>query len=464
MNITIETLWKQGKSKSEIARITGHDRKTVAKTIKCLKNGRYPEKKPHPRYFDDYRVEILEYLEKGLSGKRIYEELCSIGAKASYSSVKEYIASIKKREDICIRFHTKPGEESQVDFGYIGLTNDNSGRKRKTWIFNMKLSYSRFDYYEKVYDQKVETFIQCHEHAFKHFNGVPEYVRIDNLKSAILEANFYEVSYQMLYKQFADYYGFKPLPCRVRQPQEKGKVESGIKYVKRNFFTGRTFLDESDLDRQLKNWVDNTCNTRIHGTTRQIPLELFKKEEASDLQPLPEKDFLMPEIGHRKVYHDCHVYFEYNYYSVPFDYVGKTVEIEATENLVKILHNGKQVAVHGRSDSKGKFITNNTHYPPYKCHLSTEYQEAYQVKMREIGLHAEQLFFSILKTHPYMWNRTVSGILSLKKQYSSDVVDLSCRRALCYGINSFSGVKNICKSGAYNQPSEFDMEVYNELN
>ena len=464
MNITIETLWKQGCNKSEISRATGHDWKTVSKTIKFLKKGEYPQKKPHPRYLDKHKSEVLEYLEKGLTGKRIHEELCRIGIKASYSAVKSYIASIKKRENISIRFHTDPGQESQVDFGYVGLTKDNSGKKRKTWVFNMKLSYSRLDYYEKVYNQTVETFIQCHEHAFRYFNGVPGHVKIDNLKAAVLEANFYETNYQVLYKQFADYYGFSPLPCRVREPQEKGKVESGIKYVKRNFFAGRTFKDGDDLDKQLKNWIDKTCNVRVHGTTRKIPIEMFKQEEAQKLLPLPERTFVIPDVGQRKVYHDCHVFFEYNYYSVPFDYVGKMVDIEATENLLKILYNSRQIAIHSRSKDRGEFVTNESHYPPYKNHLSTEYQESYQAKMKEIGTNAEQMFFYIVKTHPCEWNRTVMGILNLKKEYSAEVIDKSCKRALCYGISSYSRIKNICKSGAYNQPSEFNTEVYHAFN
>jgi len=464
MNITIETLWKQGRNKAEISRVTGHDWKTVSKTIKCLERGHYPEKKPHPSLLDKYKIEILEYLGKGLTGRRIYEELCSCGIKTSYATVKSYIASIRKRENICIRFHTDPGQESQVDFGYVGLTKDNSGKKRKTWVFNMRLSYSRLDYYEKVYDQTVETFIQCHEHAFKYFNGIPKYVKIDNLKAAVLEANFYETNYQCLYKQFADFYGFSPLPCRVREPQEKGKVESGIKYVKRNFFAGRIFKDGEDLDRQLKNWLDKTCNARIHGTTRKIPIEVFRQEEARRLLPLPEKGFAIPDVGQRKVYHDCHVYFEYNYYSVPFDYVGKIVDIEATEHLVKISYNAKQIAVHVRCKNKGEFITDNSHYPPYKNHLSTEYQESYQAKMKQIGANAEQMFFYIVQTHPYEWNRTVRGILNLKKEYPAEVIDKSCKRALCYGVNSYSKIKNICKSGAYNQPSEFNVEVYHAVN
>lgn len=283
---------------------------------------------------------------------------------------------------------------------------------------------------------------------------------VDNLKAAILEANFYEVAYQELYKKFAEHYSFKILPCRVRQPQEKGKVESGIKYIKRNFFAGRVFANSEDLDRQLKNWLDKTCNARVHGTTRKIPLEVFKEQEADKLLPIPANAFTIPDIGQRKVYHDCHVYFQYNYYSVPFEFVGKNVDIEASENIIRVFSDGRQIAVHARNKGRGEFITDNSHYPPYKCHLSTEYQEHYQLKMREIGANAEQMFFYIVKLHPREWNRTVSGILSLKKDYPPSVIDLSCKRALCYGVNNFSSIRNICKTGAYNQPSEFNAEVF----
>ena len=244
MYTTIKTLWGRHKNKSMIARLTGHDWKTVAKVIKTIEEGGgYPNKKPHPRLLDIYREQIIKWMEEGLTAVRMHEKLQGMGVKIGYSTVKDYVADIKRRENIFIRVHTLPGEEAQVDFGYVGLTPGSSGKRRKTWVFNMRLSYSRLDYYEKVYDQRVETFIQCHINAFKYFGGVPEYVKIDNLKAAILNANFYERVYQRLYESFAQHYGFKPHPCRVRKPNDKGKVEAGIKYVKSNFFLGRAFKD-----------------------------------------------------------------------------------------------------------------------------------------------------------------------------------------------------------------------------
>ena len=212
MYTTIRTLFEKGFNKSEIARMSKHDWKTVAKVLK--NKGIPPERKTHPCKLDFYREEILKLMEIGLNGVCIHKELLKKGVTVGYSTVKGYMSQIKKRDNIFIRIHTKPAEEAQVDFGYVGRTKDNDGKMRKTWVFHMKMSHSRKDFYKKVYNQRVETFIECHEEAFRYFGGVPECVRIDNLKAAVLQANFYKPIYQRLYKSFADYYGFKIIPCK----------------------------------------------------------------------------------------------------------------------------------------------------------------------------------------------------------------------------------------------------------
>ena len=280
MYITIKTLLEQGRNKSEIARLTGHDWKTVSKIVQSIKTGKgRPEKKAHPRLLDPYKESIVKWIEEGLTRVRIHEKLIEQGVNVGYSCVKDYVTLIHRKSNIFMRMHTDPGEEAQVDFGYVGYTRDNTGKRRKTWVFNMRLSYSRLDYFEAVYNQRVETFIACHMNGFHYFGGVPHTVKIDNLKAAVLQANFYEPIYQSLYKSFADHYGFKPIPCRIYTPNDKGKVESGIKYVKTNFFLGRSFNNEDELKRQLKQWLDRTCNSRVHGTTRKIPKEVFRIKE-----------------------------------------------------------------------------------------------------------------------------------------------------------------------------------------
>lgn len=452
MYTTIKTLWEKTKNKTEIARLTGHDWKTVAKVIKNLEKGiETPEYKPRETLIDDHRNKVLELLEKDLSAVRIHEELLREEFKGSYSTVRRYIAKLKRKENIFVRIHTEPGEEAQVDFGYLGMTPDDSGKRKKTWIFNMRLSYSRLDYYQKVYDQKVETFVRCHVNAFEFFGGVPQYVKIDNLKAAILEASFYEPIYQQTYKDFADYYNFKPLPCRVASPNDKGKVESGIKFVKGNFFKGRAITGSNDFDIKLRKW-NTDKNLRIHGTTRKVPYEVFVEEEKTSLSPLPPSRFILSKISTRKVYHDCHIYVDYNYYSVPYQYVGKTVDIEIGDKLLKVFYRQEQIALHKRITDRGKFSTVASHYPKFKVFAQDVYQNIYRDKMADLGPYCEKLFSQVIEKQPGNWTRTVKGILSLTNFYSPDTVEASCKRALAFGLVEYQAVKRICKNGAYVLP------------
>ena len=452
MYITIKSLWELGNNKTQIAKITGHDWKTINKVIKRISEGKvYPEKQTRYKVLDDYQTEIVNWLENNISGVRIFEKLRSLGVKASYSTVRNYIAQFKVNNNICVRFHTEPGEEAQVDFGYVGLLPDASNKLRKAWVFNMRLSYSRVDYYEVTFDQKVETFIECHKNAFKYFNGAPKHIKIDNLKAAILEANFYEPVYQKLYQQFADYYKVKITPCRVRKPQEKGKVEAGIKYFKNNFIAGRVFNDWMDLNYQLKKWMDNYCNVRVHGTHKKRPMDLLK-EEVKDLIALPSSDFYTGYASIRKVYTDCHVYINNNYYSVPYEYVGKDVEIFIQNSLIKIFYNYQQIALHTEIKDKGKFSTIDAHYPKYKNITSNEYKESYANKMQDLGAEALKFYYLVVDKYPHSWIRIISGIISLNKHYPKNVVNAACLRAIAYGALSYSKVKNICYQGSFNLP------------
>ncbi|MBU1062508.1 MAG: hypothetical protein KJ952_07330 [Candidatus Omnitrophica bacterium] len=208
----------------------------------------------------------------------------------------------------------------------------------------------------------------------------------------------------------------------------------------------------------IRYWQENTCNSRVHGTTRKIPREVFEQEEKHKLKALPLAEFKLHEVGTRKVYHDCHIYVGYNYYSVPFEYVGKVVEIELTKELLKVYYNHKEIAVHIRLEGRGNFRTQESHYPRYKRFSDTEYQERYQVKMAAIGGYAEQVFFRIIDEHPHDWSRPVQGILSLIKIYPKEVVDLSCKRALAFEAHQYQVIKNICFTGSYLLPVEFNFE------
>ena len=226
MHTTILTLHKQGITQRKIAKLTNTHRNTVKKIIMRYEKEKIETPIPYKRAskLDEWHEAIVELLSSKLSVIRMLEELRSRGFEPSYGALSRYIRKHNIKKDTCIRFHTRAGEEVQVDFGDIGRQYDALGKLRKAYIFNMRLSYSRLDYYEVVFDQKASTWIQCHINAFNFFCGVPKVIKLDNLKSGVVNANFYEPVLQKEYKRLSEHYACLLSPCRPYQPQEKGKV------------------------------------------------------------------------------------------------------------------------------------------------------------------------------------------------------------------------------------------------
>ena len=224
MKVTIRTLYQKGYNKTQIARMLDVDRKTVRKVLREAEAKDPPEKPVWPSMLDDHREFIETQMNKQISVVRIHEDLQKLfGVECSYSTTRDYVAKLRKATPHAYMvLHSLPGEEAQVDFGYIGILNV-GGKPHKAWVFVMSLSYSRYMYAEITLDQTVRTFILCHINAFRFFGGVPELVKIDNLKAAIVEADFYEPVVQRNYAAFAEHYGFLPDPCRVRTPTDYRK-------------------------------------------------------------------------------------------------------------------------------------------------------------------------------------------------------------------------------------------------
>jgi len=459
MYMTILTLHKQGTSQREIARLTKTDRKTVRRMIYKYKNHNIDAPISYIRQSkaSAYHQQIVDLISCALSNVRIYEEVQKSGYKGSYSALGRYIKKHKIKLDTCIRFHTVPGEEAQVDFGDIGKRYDQQKRLRKAYVFNMRLSYSRYDYFETVFDQKIETWIQCHINAFKHFGGTPEVIKLDNLKAGVIDPSFYEPIFQKDYKRFADHYECLLAPCRVYQPQEKGKVESGIKYVKNNFFAGRVFHGYEDMEEQLKEWT-NKANNRIHGTTKAKPVDLFIESEKTTLRPLPGEEFSMIDWQVRKVGKDCHIHLYNNYYSVPAKYSSEDVEVAVTANLIKIYAsnqpNNHLIATHIREHGKGVFITNISHYPKESRQSPgfKEYEDKCEENLKAIGKNCELMLAVLKNEQKQSWHRMARGIISLRKLYSDVEIDQACQRALSFGISTYRKIKNILESNSHKLP------------
>ena len=451
MHTTIKTLFQKGYNKSEIARMLEIDRKTVRKVLKELDENGVVERKKRKSILDPFKEFINIQVAKNLSAKRIFQDMKrDLGYEGSYDTVKRYVAQIKKSQPKAYMvLNSLPGEEAQVDFGYIGTIKLKNGKRKKAWIFIMELSYSRYMYVEIVFNQSVVTFLDCHKKAFKYFGGVPKTVKIDNLKAAILEADFYEPTIQRNYAAFAAHYGFLPEPCRVYTPTDKGKVESNVKYVKNNCFKGRDFKDIDEAKEFLDEWLKTIANVRIHGTTKKVPAEVFGEIERKELLPLKTEDFVISDFSTSTVMPNCHISYKGNYYSVPYIYIGEKVDILALDNLIKISHKGKEIALHHLiKDEKGKHQTNKNHYPSKKNITSEQIRSRQREEMAQIGEHALIFYEMFMKNSKHKYDyRTISGILSLRKKYDDKTIDNACHRAYTYGALKYKTVKNICEKG-----------------
>lgn len=458
MKTTIRTLFKKGYSKTKIGEMLGIDRKTVRKILNEPEEKDKDKAGPWPSKLDPYREFIEIQSNKGISITRIHEDLKDLyGVECGYTTLHDYVTKLKLvQPHAYMILDSLPGEEAQVDFGYIGTLNV-SGKPKKAWVFVMSLSYSRYMYAEITFDQSVKTFVRCHVNAFKYFHGVPETVKIDNLKAAIVETDFYEPTVQRTYAAFAEHYGFLPNPCRVYTPTDKGKIESNVKYVKNNCFKGRDFENYEEAAVFLKKWLEERANQRIHGTTKKVPFEVYRDEEQRKLKPLPEEEFIFTKSEKAVVRTDCHIVYDGNMYSVPYTFIGLDVDVIEINQLLKIYYEGKEIALHTLiRNAKGEHRTDKNHYPRSKTISQEEILSRYQEQMGEIGEHALEFLEKFYTTKMYKDHhyRSISGILALARRYDNDVVDRACERACYYGNISYKSIKKICESGLYDLPIE----------
>ena len=467
METTIKTLFEKGHNKTQIAKLLGIDRKTVREVLKNPDKGQLREKKPHPSVLDKHREMIEASINKELTAQRIFQDLQrAVGFAGSYSTVRDYVRKIKgDQQTVYMVIETLPGEEGQVDFGYIG-TLKIGGKRKKAWVFVMTLSYSRYMFIKIVFDQSVKTFISCHLDAFRYFGGVPETVKIDNLKAGIIEANFYEPVVQRTYAAFAAHYGFWAQPSRVYTPTDNGKVERSVDYVKDNCFKGREFENAAEAAEFLKDWLESIANKRIHGTTKKRPVEVFENQEKAKLKPITAQDFIFSDSAVAKVNNNCHLAYKGNYYSAPFQYIGLELNLIEVNNMLKIYFDQKEVALHTLWEGeKGRYVTNKNHYPASKNITFAEILSRQKAEMALIGPGALSFFEAFAKKaglHKYDY-RTISGILALVKKYDSVDVDAACIRAQYYDSLNYTTVRKICEKGLCSLPIDENTTYLNQV-
>jgi transposase len=240
-----------------------------------------------------WRELIVSKLESGLTAQRIYQDLVSDhGFAGKYPSVRRFVRRLEQGQPLPFRrMECAAGEEAQVDFGSGARIHLADGKRRCTHVFRIVLSHSRKGYSEAVYRQTTEEFIRCLENAFAHFGGVPQTLVPDNLKAGVLTPDWFDPVLNPKLRSFADHYGLALLPTRPRTPRHKGKIESGIGYVKGNALKGRVFTSLEEQNRHLLAWETTVADVRIHGTMRKQVGKLFEEVERPALRPLPVERF-----------------------------------------------------------------------------------------------------------------------------------------------------------------------------
>lgn len=458
MKYTVKTLSEQGYSQRAISRKLGINRKTVKRYLDQISDTSTVSvpKIEKEKKLDKYYEDIKQWYQMDLTGVLIQEKLLKEKTvKISYASVSRYLKQFKTPE-VYVPLLAKPAEEAQVDFGYLGKFIKD-GKTVKVWCFSMVLSYSRYSYNCLVTDQSVDSFIRCHIKSFEYFGAVPQTTKIDNLKAGVITPNFYEPTIQQQYAQFLEHYNSAPITARVRRGQDKGKVEAGVKYVKLNFLKRVEHKDFYRLENELLDWTTNIANQRLHGTTNKIPAQVFEETEKNAMTELPKTPFEIFKIEHRKVNNYAHISFKNNFYSVPFNYIGQTLIVKSNDNILKIFKDVQEIALHQICKNQGEFITKEQHLPPEKQRKT---EQTYRQKVAEIGQNTVLFLEKAKKDKPRIWTQTIRGILSLRKNYDNNIIDLACKRAIEYGVCEYSTVKNICNNGLYKHQKE-DLALIN---
>jgi len=312
----------------------------------------------------------------------------------------------------------------------------------------MTLSWSRHQYVEFVFDQKVETWLRLHRNAFSFFGGVPKRVVIDNLKAGIVRACWDEPQAQQSYRECAEHYGFLIAPCRPRTPEHKGKVEQGgVHYVKRNFLAGREPTTIPQANRDVRRWLKTTAGQRIHGTTKEKPLERFEVEREV-LQPLPNTPYDLAVWKQVKLHRDCHLVFDHAYYSAPFRLVGQPLWVRGGSQAVQIYTGDyKLVATHTRAQRPGRRLTNLDHMPPHKVPGLILTRDACRQQATEIGPATQEVVEGLLDHRPEDRLRTAGRLLRLGDRFGSQRLEAACARALRFDDPSYMTIKCILEQG-----------------
>jgi transposase len=431
---SIRALKRKGWSDHRISRELGVNRRTVKRyggDSKCT-NPQTGKKGPESSC-ERHREWIKKRYEDGLSIERIHRDLqLEHGFEGSYHSVYRLVQALEVDEAKRVfRMECEPGQEAQIDYGTLNLPIGENGRRKKVHFLLVTLSHSRKSYVEAVLRQDAESFLRSVENAFRFFGGVPGRMVPDNLKAAVIKPDFYEPELNPKLRDFAAHYGTVILPARPHKPTDKGKVESGVKYVKNNALKGKSFGSLAEVNEHLRWWLENVADKRIHGTTKRQVGVHFEEVEKPALKALPDGLFPCFEEAPRKVHRDSYVEVKGAYYEVPAQYIGKEVWARWDAAMVRVFNlKMEQIAAHARLE-KGRY----SHVlGAGGCRGSVKQSTGYYRKqVIPMGEHTLRWADTLIASDQEGALRRVRGLLGLKGRYPPGRVNEAARKACIHG-------------------------------
>lgn len=336
----VRALFERGMARKAIARELGLDVKTVKK---WLRQDFEPQHRRSRGRLADGLEEFLRAraMEVGFNGAVLFREAKERGFSGSYSALARFVSpwrsQFRGQELATRRFETEPGKQAQVDWGssWVWL---GEGRVR-VHVFVMVLGYSRRVFARGYLSEGLDALLDGHERAFAHFGGRTETILYDNPRTIVLAKDEATgaVTWNAAFKDRMDFYGVGTRLCRYYRAQTKGKVESGVKYVKRNALAGRRFADLDALNAWLDEWARTVADERVHGTTHERPSERFARAEAAALVPVDRRPPAPRErVESRVVPRDGYVAIDANRYPVPLEWAGRTIEVRVLAEAVTL--------------------------------------------------------------------------------------------------------------------------------
>jgi transposase len=450
---------RQGLTITQIARALGINRKTVAK---WLARPRFAPQQPrHSRasILDAFKGRITRLLDTHpYSAQQIFQRLREEGYGGGITTVRDYIRRIRPtKRPVYLKLHFAPAECAQIDWGTFGTVAVGNTHRRLSF-FVIVLAYSRQMYVEFMLAQTMEHFLACHQNAFAAFGGVPSKIMVDNLKSAVLQrlAGVAPV-FNARYLDFARHYGFTITPCNVARANEKGRVESGVGYVKKNYLRGLELTEFSAVQAAGKVWLDTIANVRVHGETHRRPVDSFA-EERPRLAQLNPNPYDVARTTTTRASSQFRITVDTNHYSVPSAYAHRRLTVKLYPDRVAIYFDTQLIARHTRCYSRHLDIEDPEHAKPLLAQRVRAREQ--RLILRFLALSSDaQAYYDGLEQKRLNARHHVRRIVALAEVYPLDSVARAISDGLAFGAFSAEYIANILESRARALPEPGPLQL-----